>query len=186
MFNGTVRAIAASAVFLSALAAGACESMPVDITDYSLKPVSVGMLVNEDVTIKAVDGSFTLQPNAQFTSPFQANIWAPPPNELSDENIVEGFQRARELGGRDVMVQVKGQAKPLYGVLVLSSIYGAVTGPASRSYQITIPQDKIAAAYAGRTSVVYENGSYVERYDTGYSSNKFWRTWVLWLSATPL
>jgi hypothetical protein len=184
MFKRNVRA--AAVAVLAAFAASACESPPRDITDYRLKPVSIGMLVNEDVTIVAKDGSFTLQPGQQFSSPFQANIWAPIPTELSDENIVEGFQRARQAGGKDVMVHVKGQAKPLYGVLVLSNIYSAVTGPASRSYQVVIPQDKITAAYAGRTSVVYENGTYTQRYDTGYQRNLNWRTWVLWLSATPL
>ena len=174
---------------LAAFTATACVTSPprpIDITDYSLKAISIGMLVNEDVTITAADKSFVLQPGAQFTSPFQANIWAPAPPELNDKNIVEGFQRARQAGGRDVMVSVKGRTKPLYGVLVLSNVYSAVTGPASRSYQIVIPEDKIDAAYAGRTSVVYENGAYQQRFNTGYTSNGQWRTWILWLSATPL
>jgi hypothetical protein len=182
MFNLRATAVA----MLAAFAVSACESPPRDITDYRLKPVSIGMLVNEDVTIVARDGSFTLQPGQQFSSPFQANIWTPHMPEFEDANIVEGFQRARQAGGKDVMVHVKGQAKPLYGVLVLSNIYSAVTGPASRSYQLVIPRDKIDAAYAGRTSVVYENGSFVQRYDTGYERNGNWRTWILWLSATPL
>lgn len=182
-----VRVAAIAAAMAVALGASGCESVR-DVTDYRLKRIMVGTLVNPDVTIAAKDGSFTIAGGSQFSPPFQADIWSTNNYRASlhDNNIVEGFTAGRAAGGKDVLVTVKGRERPLHGVLVLSQVYNSVSGPAARSYQIVIPQDKIDAAYAGRTSVAFENGVYNMTYSNGYSQPLAWRTWIIWLSATPL
>jgi hypothetical protein len=164
----------------------ACSSPPRDLTDRSLKPIPLGFVADKNLTIRAADGSFELKPGEQFSSPFQSDIWSVNLPELGDARIVEGFPTGLNRGGRKVMVTVDGRDKPLYGVLVLSPVYGAAEGPGARSYQITVPADKIAAAYAGRTAVAYENVKFTQRWDTGRQYNRHWRSWILWLSMTPL
>ena len=149
--------------------------------------VPVGTVVNPELRIVAADGSFTLAGGQQFTTPFSVDIWSTNQPAFADANIINGFTQGRAVGGRDVMVHVQGKSKPLYGVLVLSTVWGSAVGPATRSYQIQIPKDKIDNAYAGNTSVVYENVLFTRTWNTGASqANNQWRTWILWLSATPL
>jgi hypothetical protein len=183
MSNLTRRA-ALPLVALSLLAA--CSSTPVEITDRSLKSIPLGFVADKTLTIKAADGSFELKPGEQFSSPFQADIWSRHLPDLSNDRIVEGFEVGLARGGRKVMVHVEGRDKPLYGVLVLSQVFGSAVGPGARSYRIAVPPDKIAAAYAGRTAVAYESVKFVRRWDTGRRSENQWRSWILWLSLTPL
>lgn len=175
---------ALSLMLLATLAA--CSSSPRNITDKSLKPIPLGYVADKNLTITAADGSFELKAGQQFSSPFQADIWTSHLPQLADARIVEGFATGRASGGRNVMVKVAGQEQPLYGVLVLSPVYGAAEGPGARSYQITVPADKIQAAYAGRTAVAYENVKWQERWSNGAARDYHWRSWILWLSLTPL
>jgi len=174
----------ATVAMLATLAA--CSSTPDEITDRSLKSIPVGFVPDETLTIVAADGSFTLKGGEQFSSPFQANAWSPMSAALNPGQIVEGFDFARKAGARNVKVFVKGRDKPLYGVLLLSQVYNSAEGPGARSYQITIPADKIAAAYGGRTAVAYEDVQYTRRWDNGMTRKNQWRSWALWLSMTPL
>lgn len=171
-------------VMLAAVAA--CSSPPRDVTNRSLKPIPIGYVADKNLTITAADGSFMLKPGEQFSSPFQGDVWTGNLPELLNDRIVEGFSVARARGARNVLVKVEGQDKPLYGVLMLSQVWAAAEGPGTRSYQITVPADKIQAAYAGRTAVAYENVKWKRRWDTGSVQENQWRSWILWLSMTPL
>lgn len=180
-FGGATLASMASLATLTA-----CESTPVEITDRSMRPIPVGFVANRDITITAADGSFELKGGQQFSTPFQSDIWSRNFPNLGDDRIVEGFAGVRAGGARDVRVRVAGRPEALYGVLVLSPVFGSAEGPGARSYQISVPQDKIEAAYAGRTAVAYENVRYIRRWDTGARRDAQWRSWILWLSMTPL
>lgn len=171
---------------LGATLLAACSSPPQDVTDRRLKTIPLGYVADRNLTIRAVDGSFELKPGEQFSSPFQSDVWSRYLPQLRNDRIVESFGVGLERGGRRVMVEVAGHDKPLYGVLVLSQVFGAAEGPGTRSYQITVPADKIAAAYAGRTAVAFEDVKWVQRWDSGRRLNNQWRTWILWLSMTPL
>lgn len=164
----------------------ACSSPPREITDRSLKPIPVGFVADRNLRIVAEDGSFELVGGQQFSTPFHSDVWGRPMPDLVDSRIVEGFAAARAAGARSVRVHVAGRAEPLHGVLVLSRVFGSAEGPGARSYQISVPADKIEAAYAGRTAVAFENVRYIRRWDSGQRSPAQWRSWVLWLSMTPL
>lgn len=172
-----------AAAFL-ALFVTACA--PVDITDYTLSQPIAGVLANQNMRIVAADKSFEIVPGTQFTPPFSSNLWGCNNAAYYDKVIVEGYDEARECGAKDVLVYVDGYDKPLYGVLALSEVPAAAVGPAKRSYLIKVPQDKIDGAYAGRTTATYENFNWIKRYDTGETYKKNWRSWILWLSLTPL
>lgn len=174
--------------FCAALFLSACETPIVDVTDYTLHDVPFGVLVNQDVRIEAVDDSFTLVGGQRFDTPFKVDIWGrnTPSKPFYNNNIVEGYEAARQLGAKDVRVYVAGHDKPLYGVLLLSPVYNAAIGPAARSYRIQIPKDKIDTAYALNTAVVYENADWIKRWSDGDHKKINWRTWILWISGAPL
>lgn len=164
----------------------ACESVPVDVTDRSLKSIPVVHLATPGIRIEARDKSFTLTSGQQAYTPFEMDIWSADATPYLPANIVNGFGAAKTAGAKDVLVYVEGRAAPLYGVLVLSKVFNAASGPGTRSYQIAIPQDKIDAAYSGVTAVVYEDVLWKQVWNSGYTVDNRWHSWVLWLSATPI
>lgn len=167
------------------LAVGGCASGVVDMTNRTPLRVPVGTVTNPDIRIVANDGSFTLTGGQQFVPPFYVDLWSSSA-AYQDKNIIEGFSAARAAGAKNVKVYVSGRNQPLNGVLALSTVWSSATGPGTRSYQISIPKDKIDNAYAGNTSVVYEDVAYQQTFNTGQVNNYQFRSWVLWLSATPL
>ena len=170
---------------LAMLGLAACESVPVEITDKSLKSIPIVHVATPGVRIEARDGSFTLT-TGQARTPFAIDIWSGDGMPYTDANIINGFGAAKAAGAKDVAVYIEGRAQPLYGVLVLSKVFNAASGPGTRSYQIAIPQDKIDAAYAGVTAVVFEDVLWKQVWSSGYAVDSQWRTWILWLSATPI
>ena len=167
------------------LGLAACESVPVDITDRGMKSIPIVHVATPGVRIEARDGSFTLT-TGQARTPYEMDIWSVDQTPYVDANIINGFGAAKTAGAKDVAVYIEGRAQPLYGVLVLSKVYNAASGPGTRSYQIAIPQDKLDAAYAGVTAVVFEDVLWKQVWSSGYSQDNRWRTWILWLSATPI
>lgn len=176
--------VAFAALFLVGLTA--CETIPVDITDKSLKSIPVVHLVTPGVRIEARDGSFKLVSGQQAYTPFEMDIWSQNSQPFSDNTILNGFSAAKPLGAKDVAVYIEGRSAPLYGVLILSKVYNAATGPGTRSYRIDIPQDKIDAAYSGVTAVVYEDVAFQQLWSTGGQQTHQFRSWILWLSSTPI
>ena len=173
----------AAAAFLSL---SACAAGVYDTTNRTPMRIPVGTLTNPDTRIVASDGTFTITSGQQFTPPFYVDLWGPNFASFADANIIEGFRAARAAGAKDVRVSVPGRSQPLYGVLAFSTVYSAASGPGTRSYLLTIPKDKIDNAYAGNTSVVFEDVAYKQTFSNGAVTNQQFRSWVLWLSATPL
>jgi hypothetical protein len=104
-----------------------------------------------------------------------------------DANVVSMYSVAlNSMGARKIMISYPGRDKPLYGVLLLCDIYPGSTGPASRSYQIQVPQQYVDAASNGRVSVVYEklNSPQNGKRDSGGKIIST-KSWVLWLSDMP-
>lgn len=168
---------------------GATGSGPtyLDQTDWGRRPINYGTLVNKEVSIKAVDSSFTLKGGEQFRTPFSVDIW----NASFDEaKLANQYQMARSVGAKPVMVYVDGFDQPLYGLLILNSAVNAAYGPGSQSYYVRISKDKLDNARYGGISVAYEKMDYTYNYwQEGYGNQKEERTWfgwMLWLSATPI
>jgi hypothetical protein len=183
--GGIMRFSAVLLAIVAALSLAACSSVK-ETTNYRLVPVTRGMLVNTDVRIVAEDGSFTLVGGQEFDSPFQSDIWRGKSTAFDDANVLQSAAAGRARGGRNVLVYVAGHDKPLYGVLALSRVFASAYGPGSRSYMVSIPNDKILAAYSGSTAVAYENVDWKATFSNGTMQVFHWRGWVLWLSATPL
>lgn len=185
MYKSRKKLAFAASAFL-ALAACAGGPPPVyDTTNRAPVKVPVGTLTNADMRIVATDGSFTINGGQQFSPSFYVDLWSSS-TAFQDANIIEGFRAARTAGAKDVKVYITGKSQPLYGVLALSTVWSAASGPGTRSYQISVPKDKIDNAYAGNTSVVYEDVAYKQTFSNGTANNYQFRSWVLWLSATPL
>lgn len=145
-----------------------------------------GIIATPNVTITAEDNSFTLVSGTEFKPPFQVNT----SNMIA--KIIKKYRKGGSAvmredygeflneGARRVMVNVAG--KQLYGVLSLNTMLDGAYGPASRMYQIEIPQEYIAGASGGRVSVVFEN---VDVQDPKHGSLTA-QAWILWLSDMPI
>jgi len=166
-----------------AFAVGSCAShviwSPEDLVD-----VNQGVLVTKGTKIEAEDGSFAILPDVPFKPPIRGNgpfIYSDGKYEerlLSDKFIRTNVARAR------VRVTAPGLAKPLYGKLYLARMPSnsriKATGPASRSYQLEIPEHYVEAAKGGKVSVVFEKVDLVLD-----GKNLVGVSWALWLSDLP-
>jgi len=149
-------------------------------------PIEKGIIATEGMTITAEDGNFTLRSGVEFTTPFSVDIRN---TQMFSGNLIANSGVALDAGGRRVKVSIPGQSKPLFGVLVLLNKRSNATGPASRMYQIAVPQNYIAAAMGGQVSVVYELMDYAGR-SPGFEREsakglKYPYAWILWLSDQP-
>src|SRR5690606_8503252 len=79
---------------------------------------------------------------------------------------------------RRVRVIVPSADEPLYGLLQLCGAPPNATGPATRRYNIEVPQSYVERTGGGLVSVVYEP----HQGEFGYGSPK---AWSLWLSRAP-
>lgn len=173
-------------VILGAFLLSGCAGIPHDVTQMRphIEPVA-GVLTNANIRIVAADGSFEIKPNEQFSPPFYSNV-ADCGSAFASGSITEDHVPAMACGSRKVLVYVDGQDQPLYGVLALGRLINSAKGPARRSYLIKIPEDKINSAFQGLTTVSYEKYDWISTRSDGYKQTKNWRSWILWLSQTPL
>jgi len=173
-------------VMLGAFLLASCAGVPHDVTQHlpHVAPVA-GVLTNANVRIVAADGSFEIKPNEQFSPPFYSRVFDCG-TAFNDRTITEDHVAAVGCGAKQVLVYVEGQDQPLFGVLALGRLTAASKGPARRSYLIKIPQDKINSAFQGLTTVSFEKYDWIATRSDGYRQTKNWRSWILWLSQTPL
>lgn len=164
----------------------------INITSKAPIPIQHGVL-EDGLTIVAEDKSFELKGGERFVSPFQSNLWTYgcDRNSISGKNVLNSSTKAQACGGKKVHVFYGDNPEPLYGVLVLNSSIATAKGPASRSYMIKVPSDKIAHAREGNTAVAFEimkwdyksqwshTGSITTKEQVAYA-------WILWVSAYPL
>lgn len=158
----------------------------INTTDRGLRPINYGTLVNQELTIKAVDQSFTLKGGEQFRTPFTLNLWS---TSFDEQTLANQYQLARTLGAKPVMVYIDGVDKPLYGLMIFNSAINAAFGPGSQSYYVRISKDKLDNARFGGISVAYEMMDWRNSWNDDYGAryeDKTWYSWMLWLSATPI
>lgn len=166
----------------------------VDNTNYSLKQIHKGKMVNKNIRIVAKDGSFELKGGDMFDSPFFCDLWGSrSPFKAVDKNIVESYHQAQSAGCKEVLIYIDGQDEPLNGVLALSRVFNSSFGPASHAYFMKVDTNRLLTAYDGNTVVFYEKAKWKKnsakivdgyRYNTGGTKNYY--TWVLWAAYTPL
>jgi hypothetical protein len=162
-------------IFLSAVLQYGCGPSGISVREVFLS--------TPHCVIEAEDGSFTIETGKPMPPPFDIETFAE--SETDDWNgstLVEKFKEALDLGARRVRVKAQGLEQPYYGVLVLSKIRKDAFGPASRSFNIEIPEEYFRQATGGRVSVVYETVEYGKK----GSESESWYAWILWLSDRPL
>lgn len=114
----------------------------------------------------------------------------------ADARYADAVERFRA-SGRAVRVTVPGRDEPLYGLLSFHALPDGATGPATRSYAISVPQTYVDQATGGRISVVYElvrvtrteraQASMMARSTaTVRTQNSDWIAWILFLSDRPI
>jgi len=135
--------------------------------------VKEGTLITPGTSIEAIDGSFRIESGQSFNTPFHSKDCGAWKGVLDAADYKTGIG----CGGKRVLVRAYGLSEPLYGVLMFLPLPPTATGPASRSYQLEIPQNYIEAAEGGKVSVVYESAAAI---DGSYIA------WILWLSDSAL
>ncbi|AKE52181.1 hypothetical protein [Kangiella geojedonensis] len=188
----TSSAIAVSGMLL--LAVGSDDPSPrlINYTNKATMPIMHGVM-EEGLTIVAEDESFELKGGQRFLSPFQSNLWGYgcDLSSINGKNVLNSSDKGLRCGGKKVHVFHGNNPEPLYGVLVLNSSIAAAKGPASRSYMIKVPDDKIEHAREGNTAVAFE----IMKWDESQRWSHTGRTvtnektaygWILWVSAYPL
>lgn len=148
---------------VAALCASSCMSEAAQ-----MKAVHEGVVGTPGVAIWAPDSTFLLESGRPFQAPF-----------VSEGGCVRGaragdYMRAKELGARPVVVKIPGAEQPLYGLLALCRVPSLATGPSSRSFNIRVPDAKLAETEGGLVSLVHE-----------YTNFEDYPLWQLWLARTP-
>lgn len=144
--------------------------------------IPMGVIETEGVEITAEDGSFKLTSGEVWTPPYQ-NSTAGSNFNTDQISVIESYRWAHERGAKKVRVKTPYLDKELYGLLLLSKVFEGCSGPATRSYQISVPRSYVQDALGGRISAVYEYygpcGPYAQL--PAFEG----KTWVLWLSDIP-
>ncbi|MEM6535731.1 MAG: hypothetical protein AAF613_08840 [Pseudomonadota bacterium] len=164
----------------------ACEAT--STTNFSPVVINQGVVANEGLTIKAVDGSFELRGGERFQTPFSVVAWrgsCPGFKGGQDSELLTQYTAAKNCGSKAVTIELDNGEK-LYGVLFLGTALRSSTGPSAQSYYVTIPNGRINEALNGNITVAYEKVKWVSSWSDGSRSNKNWYSWVLWMSSVPL
>lgn len=180
-WRGTFAALAFGVAILAGL--GCASGGPVLNTDMTPRPITLGTLVNPDLTIVAADGSFTLQGGNQFSTPFATSaLWG---THLTSQSLLEAYPQARAWGAQPVKIKQTGRPD-LHGLLLFNNGIGAAFGSGSQSYYVRIAPEKLDNARNGNTAVSYELMDYTRRWTDGSNDKQVQYSWVLWISATPI
>jgi hypothetical protein len=147
----------------------------------SMEPTRVmSIRVNTpDVVLQAEDNSFKLEAGIDGLPPFRPAEYG---YELKTAkmDLLSLYPIAlAQMNAKRVLVTYPNLQQPLHGVLLLFQIVPGGTGPATRMYQIDIPQQYVDAATGGRVSVVYE------LYKVPDLPGGEAKSWILWLSDMP-
>lgn len=140
-----------------------------------LIPIKYGNITTPGVVITADDGSFKLVNGETWTPPFYT-IADPSDMEHINNKTTSKYNFALEMHAKKVKVKTPYLDKELYGVLMFNRAIKGCESPATRSYQISIPEQYVIQAQNGQVSVLYEY------YDCGKLNAK---SWILWLSDVP-
>lgn len=159
--------------------------VPQELTDRTKYSVNEGLLANEDMRIVAQDGSFEIEGGEGFRIPFDIDMWEEATG-FEPSDLVDSHEDALARGAKRVRVYVDGLDEPLHGVLAFNKMIRAAHGPGARSYRVQIPQERIASATQGNTTVTFEAVDYRREFRGADPEDLWWYGWVLWLADTPL
>lgn len=153
------------------LVVGCAHSQPSQV-NLGFRSVPDGVLLTRDARIVDENGRFELTAGQPWAVPF----------DLGDECVLNPDasdpDAALLTGARRVRVIVPDVEEPLYGLLQLCGAPPNATGPATRRYNVEVPQSYVERTAGGLVSVVYEphQGQFE------YGSPK---AWSLWLARAP-
>jgi len=184
------RIIFSAVALVASFTLSACETPVVDTTDRTPIRIPTGTLKNPELTIRAIDGSFTLEGGERFETPFSVHTWGSKSNcssidTLVGDDLAELYPAALACGAKPVEI-LREEEEPLYGVLLLNSAISSASGPASRSHLIEVSDSAISRAEGGGISVVFARVPWSWTMSDGRSGDKTWASWFLWISSARL
>lgn len=162
----------AGAVSALAVLAGCATAPQVRDVNLGYRSVGDGIILTPGVEIVDEAGAFHMTAGQPWPVPFS----------LGDECILAPDASAPDAGlltgARRVRVTVPSLDEPLYGLLQLCGVPPEATGPATRRYNLEVPQSYVERTAGGLVSLVYEPHQ-------GQLPNGTPKAWILWLSRSP-
>jgi len=135
-------------------------------------------LITPGITLKAMDGSFTIYPNV----PFQTPDFSKTDNnnlgsgsgcgQFSYQALVGAYRAAIKCGAVPVLIYASGRVQPVYGLLMLNQLDPTIRAMGI-GYRIDVPRPAIRTAAKGEMTVLYA---------TAASETVSQYAWLLWLS----
>ena len=148
----------------------------------SLGPLPVG-IETSNTRIVATDGSWELMSgridDLPFVTPHQALGYGDARPVDNDDDLAANPE------GEAVLVYAEGLDDPLHGRLALYPIVETGIGPATQSYSLIVPRDRVAQAQRGLTAVVFETYQNEPRTFSVDTATRMY-AWILWLSTQPI
>jgi hypothetical protein len=146
-------------------------------------------LQSSDLTFTALDGSFKVRGGEDFRIPDDAPYCYDNSAEAigsifkAKTPIVAQAAVGRKKGGKPVRIDIAGDSKPLYGVLLFCSMPSSAlrAWKLNRRENIEVPQHERRQARAGKVALVRR----IYRVDRGFVSQTRFYTWLLWLADKP-
>lgn len=164
---------------LRAIAVGASMLLIASCTN--LRPVPLARIHTPGVTIKAIDGSFSIQGTETAKAPFSMDcgtlyVTSSRLLQADTDTLLNSTHLAIERGAKPVLVHYPGRAEPLHGLLAFCAIPGKAKGDGKGVHSIVIPPSYVDQA-SSATVVLH--------------SRVHWRqqpinSWILWLSSEEI
>lgn len=135
-----------------------------------------GSLATPGVIIEGEERSFRIVAGRPFRTPFWSYDCPAAPTTRNHE-------LAERLGAQRVRVTHPAVSEPLYGILAFCHVHPDVQGPTRRSYQLHVPDERVAQTEGGRVAFVAETTGHMRTYGDGAHNLP---AWILWISRRPL
>lgn len=151
--------------------------------------LETAQLSSPGLTFTALDGSFKVRSGKGFPIPKNT----PYCYENTFDSVGSIFKAGtpiasqpkvgKKSGGLPVRIDITGESKPLYGLLLFCSMPSSLAEQASlnRHEMIVVPEKHRAIARGGQVASILK----IYKYERGLGSYTRYFTWILWLADKP-
>ena len=184
----------------------ACTTYETYQSDFRYITPQFATLLNDNMTIRAADGSWELSSDdkpfkpARVHNGFLLTHYARSKKPIDRTDYRESLNMGSEdeIPHYDVLIDVEGIRRPFYGILAFMSVADTTNQTTQRVWRLSIPDHYIQNAKGGVVSYVYGRVTYKgkhsadQKYDSSMdhyyypSVDRGAINWILYLSDYPL
>lgn len=146
-------------------------------------------LESPDLTFTALDGSFKISPGDGFPIPNETPYcYGNSPDSIgsifeANTPIASQSNVGKKHGGMAVRIDIAGDTKPLYGLLLFCSMPSSLaeSWKLNKHESITVPETYRNIARSGQVAAILR----IYKFTRGFVSYTWYFTWILWLADKP-